>query len=211
MKGLEWCPDESKTIGVEGLTRNILCEGHNSDLSPLDAAALHTFDCFDEAIKLRDFRQQYHPKTKWTLRTFDVDGLLLERWFLKTLINISFDKEWIIGAREHEPGKPSLELIEIAFGRRSFCENEGLHVSIYQGYKGDLRQGLSFASLTEGNNLVGGRFFFAGLQFLLSLYPDQPLRSDGSAQLMRHLGTLSFAMTHSRAQCKQSHRIRFRW
>ena len=47
VKGLDWLNGETKSIGIKGLTRNILCEGHNSDLSDLDAAALHTFDTFD--------------------------------------------------------------------------------------------------------------------------------------------------------------------
>jgi hypothetical protein len=210
VKGLDWLNGETKSIGIQGLTRNILCEGHNSDLSDLDAAALHTFDYFDEAIKLNDFRRQYPPKTRWTLRTFDIDGLLLERWFLKTLINIAFDKKMIIGTGDREPGKPSLELIEISFGLRSFGENEGLHVSVYEGYKAELRQGLSFSSLAEGNNLVAARFYFSGLQFLLSLYPH-PLRFDGTSQLMRHLRLINFGMTTSRVLSKQSHRIRFSW
>ncbi|ADW71613.1 hypothetical protein [Granulicella tundricola] len=210
VKGLDWCAGEAKTIGIQGLTRNILCEGHNSDLSPLDAVALQTFDSFDSAIKLRDFRQQYSPKINWTLRTFDIDGKLLERWFLKTLINITLDKTWIIGTGERELGKPSIELIEIAFGLRGFSPNEGLLVSAHVGYTGDLRQGLSFTPLTEGGNLVAGRFSFACLQFLLNLSPHH-LRFDGTSQLLHHLRWIYFAMTDSRKRSKQSHRIRFSW
>jgi hypothetical protein len=176
----------------------------------LDAAALHTFDSFDKAVKLIDFRKLYPPDTKWTLRTFDIDGRLLERWFLKTLINISFDKEWIIGPGSREAGKPSQELIEVAFGQRSFGQNEGLHVSVHVGYEAHLRQGLSFAGLTDGSNLVGARFTFASLKFLLSLYPNQ-LHFDGGSQLIRHIRYLNFGMTASRVLGKQSHRIRFRW
>jgi hypothetical protein len=176
----------------------------------LDEAALRTFDSFDEALKLIEFRKLYPPKTKWTLRTFNIDGLLLERWFLKTLINISFDRKWIIGTGDREPGKPSQELLEIVFGLRSFGKNEGLHVSVHVGYQAHLRQGLSFAGLTDGSNLVGARFTFASLKFLLNLDPNQ-LHFDGTSQLIRHIRYLNFGMTASRALSKQSHRIRFSW
>ncbi len=209
MKGLEWCPDESITIGLPNLTRNILCEGHNSGLSDLDAAALQTFESFEQAFKLQEFRQQYPPKTKWSLQTFRVDGLLLERWFLKTLINITFGKQRIIGPGEREPGRPSLEHIQAVFGQRDFGENEGLHVSVHVGYQAQLRQGLSFTSLLDGDNIMAARFKFASLQFLLSLYPDGPLRFDGTSQLIRHLRTVNVKMTPERSHV--SHRIRFAW
>lgn len=69
--------------------------------------------------------QLFHVRTKlrsrrWTIKTFTIDGALLERWFLKTLINFSHGGQWIIGEGSHPPGLPNDELVKIAFGKAAF-------------------------------------------------------------------------------------------
>ena len=52
VKGFSWCKSEEKRIGLGSLTKKILCEKHNSALSPLDAAASHAFDVLRKQTKL---------------------------------------------------------------------------------------------------------------------------------------------------------------
>ena len=66
-------PDQS--IGFDGPKARILCQSHNSRLSPLDS----------EAKKLADGLHQFVDGAEHT--TVHLSGLLLERWTLKTVIN----------------------------------------------------------------------------------------------------------------------------
>lgn len=89
VKGFSWCAEEPKTIGLQSLTRNILCERHNSGLSELDSAMLAFFETLRESDRLIGLRTKLCQKT-WNIHHFQVNGNLLERWFLKTLINLNF-------------------------------------------------------------------------------------------------------------------------
>src|SRR4051794_36938456 len=46
ISGLPFCGGGPRKIPGERLTRNMLCEHHNSTLSPLDSAAGHAFQVF---------------------------------------------------------------------------------------------------------------------------------------------------------------------
>jgi hypothetical protein len=90
--------EEPKTIGLSGLVAKILCRKHNSHLSGLDETALDTFDAFRESVRLNKVRTGLRAKS-WRNKLFVIDGARLERWFLKTLINLSVGSEWIVGSR----------------------------------------------------------------------------------------------------------------
>jgi hypothetical protein len=57
-----------------------------------------------------------------------IDGDRLERWFFKTLINITVGGKEKIGPKSDTPGEPSSDLVEIAFGHRKFVPNAGLYI-----------------------------------------------------------------------------------
>jgi len=78
--GLPWQPDQTlQSIGIESLVSKILCETHNSSLSPLDTVAGQLFRVIDSADK--------SPATLPDLTSFD--GLLIERWFVKVLCGLA--------------------------------------------------------------------------------------------------------------------------
>lgn len=94
VSGFDWCKGTEKTIGVSGLVRHILCEHHNSALSVLDSEMKTWFEVIRQCAFLNDLRAE-RRENSWDIRHFQVDGRLLERWFLKTLINLNFEGDWI--------------------------------------------------------------------------------------------------------------------
>lgn len=77
--GLAWQPaDTIQSIGIGSLQSKILCEGHNSGLSPLDSAAASLFKTLHAIDK---DRASVPP-----LSAFDGPGI--ERWLLKVLFGI---------------------------------------------------------------------------------------------------------------------------
>jgi hypothetical protein len=73
-------------------TANILCRKHNSDLSPVDDAGTLTFATFRAMTTVYNNRSDMLRYGLW-IGGFDVieqniEGPGLERWLLKTLINM---------------------------------------------------------------------------------------------------------------------------
>lgn len=78
--GLPWQPQQTfRSIGIRSLVSNVLCETHNSDLSGLDSAAGAFFRAVDAADK--------RPATLPSVTT--VDGMLVEKWFLKVMCGLA--------------------------------------------------------------------------------------------------------------------------
>jgi len=86
VSGLPWCLSEPKEVGKAGITRNILCRTHNSALSVVDEAAQKSFEVFRQSTDLSSARQGINAQSLM-LKRFRINGRLLERWFLKTVIN----------------------------------------------------------------------------------------------------------------------------
>jgi hypothetical protein len=173
VQGFTWCLNEPKSIGLSSLVAKILCKRHNSGLSDLDAAALQAFNVFREAIRLNQVRgKMRRPAAHWNVKRMVIDGPLLERWFLKTLINFSFGGEWPIGSTVK--GVPSKELVEVAFGKRQFQNGAGLYLASRAGDQIDSMDLVNFTPMTDAeNNLGAGRFNFRGYTFFLCLVPEK--------------------------------------
>lgn len=200
VQGFPWCRNEPKSIGLGSLVAKILCRKHNSDLSEVDDAAIHCFNVFREGIRLQQTRGVLQNPQKWAVpfginwnvRRFVIDGPRLERWFLKTLINLSFGGEWIIGPGSHAPGTPSTELVEIAFGRREFQPQAGLFIAAHRGQQIDSHDRVNITPMTDGNNLVAGRFNFRGYTFFLNLLPGPLLPKLGQSDLLYRETTINW-------------------
>jgi hypothetical protein len=170
VQGFNWCLNEPKQIGLANLVGRILCKRHNEGLSDLDAAALNAFKVFREGIRLNQVRGRLKKPICWNVKRLEINGPLLERWFLKTLINLSIGGAWPIGSGVK--GRPSKELVEIAFGKRQFESGAGLYVAGRPGEKIDSMDRVNFTPMTdEANVLVAGRFNFRGYTFFLCLTP----------------------------------------
>ena len=173
VQGFKWCLKEPKSIGLSSLVAKILCAKHNSGLSDLDAAALNAFNVFREAIRLNQVREKLKRPPIWNVKRMAIDGPSLERWFLKTLINLSFGGEWRIGQASQAEGIPSTELVEIAFGMRQFDPGAGLYIAGRAGEQIDSMDRVNFTPMTEASTLVAGRFNFRGYTFFLCLIPKE--------------------------------------
>lgn len=174
VSGFSWCKDEEKEIGLSSLTAKILCVKHNNDLSDVDIAGAHAFDVLREMTMLSNVREKMKPRL-WRVVNYTIDGSLLERWFLKTLINISLNSEYPIGKMAKIAGQPSESLVKIAFGHQAFTGKSGLYSAAHVGQKINSSDRVIFAPLIKQEEyIIGGLFSFRGSRFILFLDPEGP-------------------------------------
>lgn len=207
VRGFHWC-EEPITVGISSLTRNILCRKHNSDLSEVDAYSKTALDTLLASIQLGSTRNRL-AQSHWTLKRFEVDGKLFERWFLKTLINVTFDGEYGIG-RNAVAGMPSDELVRIAFGKQEFEGYAGLHAMSHKGEQISFQEGVTIITMLENTNIVMGRFAFGGFRYLLSLIPEKYTHHDESG-LMHQNHKHVFSVRDKRGREVRSHIVQFKW
>jgi hypothetical protein len=221
VQGLDWCKDEPKNIGLNSLTRNILCTRHNSELSPVDEAAIEAFNAYRESVRLTDIREKMKER-HWNIVRLPVDGEGLERWFLKTLINVTVDGKQKIGPKSKTVGEPSSDLVEIAFGRRKFVPNAGLHSSAEVGETINSEDRVTIAPFFDAKDehILGGTFLFRGFRFMLCLLEAgftgnvTVIHRDGRelnrySKPLRHLRQLRTTIGPKRKYV--SHTIDFKW
>jgi hypothetical protein len=118
--GLPWCKDAPKQMRIETLTDNILCRRHNTTLSKVDSASKQTLDTIADAANLFNVRSRILTRS-WTIQYFTTDMWLLERWCLKTLMNIRMNSQ-----PDYEIACDCDELVRVAFGREMFTAPKGL-------------------------------------------------------------------------------------
>lgn len=103
-------------ISVNRITVDVLCQGHNHAVRDTDSEAGR----FSTA--LRDFwgwkEKRTVPGLPYAPKAFEVNGPVIERWFIKTAIANAIEQGLPIGSHEAKPGMPSDELVDVAFGRR---------------------------------------------------------------------------------------------
>jgi hypothetical protein len=174
VEGFSWCKDNPKEIGLDSLTAKILCKTHNETLSPVDDAGIGAFKAFRELRRIANVRKGLRPRS-WPVIHHSINGIMLERWFLKTLINISLvDRKYPIGGISSK-NAPTEDLVKIAFGLAPFLGRSGLYSVIYDGQRIDSSDVISFSPLIKDKSYIaGGKFSFRGFKFLLFLLPEGP-------------------------------------
>jgi hypothetical protein len=215
VQGPPWCRNEPKEIGLAALTKKNLCTKHNSDLSVVDDAGISSMNALRRATQLTNLRVK-HKITRPRILRFQIDGRALERWFLKTFINIAFKQAYPIGRDSAQPWIPSRDLVEIAFGRKQFEPKAGLYLLAEQGERIESKEGLGAVTFTnEADALVGAMFYFWGFRFFLYLDQDGPgerfhsIRSvglSGHSQPTYHLKNIRVTLGK-----RLSHVIEIRW
>lgn len=172
VQGFAWCKSKPKKIGLPSLTAKILCQKHNSDLSHVDSIGAEAFGVLREMMRLSNVRLKLKPRI-WNVRRYCIDGPGLERWFLKTLVNLAFRGEHRIGKDSAAAGQPSRRVVEIAFGLRQFQGRAGLYSVVGVGQQLQSDDTVKFAPLTQQTAYVaGGLFSFRGFRYLLFLEPE---------------------------------------
>jgi hypothetical protein len=174
VQGLSFCRNEPKEIGLAALTKKILCTRHNRDLSEIDAAAGESMNTLREATRLSNVRVERKIRYPRVIR-YKIHGPSLERWFLKTFINVVYKQTYPIGSPAAKLWVPSADLVEIAFQRKSFNAKAGLY---FLGELGEQIQSTDRIRATtyvdETGCLVGAVFYFHGFRFLLYIDPSGP-------------------------------------
>lgn len=179
VSGFPWCKGETKTIGLANLTSKILCTKHNNSLSPLDTAAGTAFKVFNDSTTLTNKRLVIEPP-KFKTRHFHINGFLLERWFLKTLINLCRESEFFLGFDTKIPGIPTEHHVRICFGKALFHGKSGLYLTSRKGAEIISKPEVEFTPIIDKdeNVVVGGFFKFRGFFFFLSLLEELPNNFD---------------------------------
>lgn len=163
VEGFPWCRNEARTIGLSAFTKKCLCKKHNSLLSDLDSAAGHAAKVFNDSW------MWYQESKSLRKKTYSINATLLERWLLKTLINISFEGSYFIGDNNDVSGVPSEELVKIVFGKSRFPHNNGLCVASRKDMLLKFSEELVFFPIIENSRIMGGCFVFWGLHLFLDL------------------------------------------
>jgi hypothetical protein len=170
VRGFPWCKDPIK-IRLPRLTAKILCKYHNNSLSSLDAEGAKAFATMREMTRLSNVRAALPPRA-WRIARHHINGPLLERWFLKTLINLTFDREYRVGSDSERAGWPSNRLVEIAFGKAQFTEQAGLSCVVHVGQQIKSDDTVVVSPLIQNTTYVcGGLFVLRGIRYFLSLDP----------------------------------------
>lgn len=132
--------------------------------------AIDVCNAFRECARPNTAREQAKRKL-WSIVRFKVEGVGLERWFLKTLTNVTLSGNQPIGAKSTVLGEPSRNLIEIAFGIRRFMPNAGLYNAVAVGERLTFEDGFKIIPFFDRSNecVVGGEFYFQGFRFILYL------------------------------------------
>jgi hypothetical protein len=161
--GFPWCRDKPRTIGLNSAVANVLCTGHNSALSDLDNEA-GRFSKFLIEAYLQP--QGYHAIT--------LNGWLLERWALKTFVNLGYVQKLHRG----QPNmiEPPEWLVRYIFRNESIPDGIGLyHISDTVG-PNNLYAGISWNSIQaveKPNKVMGLSMIFYGVRFVVTVDPGR--------------------------------------
>ena len=175
VEGLPWCKGAPKTVGLAAVTGKILCQKHNNDFSRLDSAAGSLYDTMRQSLHLSAERKKLMPWVTPKVERLKVDAGRLERWLLKTLINLVFDQSLLIGPTGTEFGKVSRELCELCAGVRPFAGSSGMYVLYHQGMSLQMLDKLTFQPVLENDRVLGAFFVLHGIHMLMWMAPDRPL------------------------------------
>lgn len=149
VEGLPWCR-EPRTVGLASLVAKNLCRDHNTALSPADNEARRLKLAFKTMLQspILPVRQRF-------------DARLVERWLLKTTINLALQ----------EPGSgldPTPEFVRYAFGQATPPAGEGFFFVAELGEDISYRGKIRFESVTrrDDGRMVIGAFMFHAIRIL---------------------------------------------
>lgn len=191
VSGFDWCKGETKSIGINGLERQILCKTHNSALSETDAEA-------KKAVSL--FQRTTPPTKDDPLGDNNVDGHRLERWLLKTAINLSYRGALHIGVGMNGsvPGLPSPYLIDVAFGKSPFSHQMGAHFLFPDKATSHQPSEIVMIPMIKEGHIGGFYFELRSQAVFLNLFPGHvpPTLGTVAAKLELQQGLLDAEMVY---------------
>jgi hypothetical protein len=216
VSGFHWCKGEVKRVGLASLTKNALCRKHNSSLSQLDSVAAHAFDVLRNQTKLSNDRAK-NPNQKYKTVVYSLNASALEKWLLKTLINVEYGGDHFIGPNSTREGYPSDDLVNVVFGKTKLPKENGLYVASKVGLSLKFSDTVQIATLLKDDKYIqGGRFTFRGVYMFLDLVPGGlkvPFEAIPSMSEDWHYITLSKPFRQFKAMLgnRVSHVVNFNW
>lgn len=178
VQGFRWCKDEPAQIGLNSLTANVLCARHNNGSHQLDDAAGAAMHVFRQALKIAEGNRKLMPWVTPKVQRMTIDAGLLERWMLKTTLNLKHGSLLQEGRPRVRNAAATLEEAELCFGRRAFEGYSGMYVAYSKGAKLNLLDRVLIATMIDthaDDELVATRFELHGFRFVLNLRADSPL------------------------------------
>ena len=172
--GFRWCEGKDCKISVGTAVARVLCETHNSRLSPSDAEGLVLFQAIREISRLNGVRAGLNP-TRWRIHRFEVGGVQFERWLLKTAINFIVSQGPTLSWHGASSGGVPLPLVEASFSQGELGDPMGVYLA---GSPSALYQtvgGFGFRPLfSRGGAVIGALLEVPGLRFVLWLTTASP-------------------------------------
>ncbi|MBM9578179.1 hypothetical protein JWG45_13560 [Leptospira sp. 201903070] len=179
VQGFSWCLNEAKEISVSKAVAKLLCTKHNNSLSDYDTEAgkffrfMNEFSEHDSQMKARNYRFVENKK-------YNVNGLKLERWFVKTFLNIIFANK-----KEYRDKINLTYLLDVLYNEKNFEEPFGLNIMVRVGDKIKSKDSIFHTPVFDSTRkeIVGALFEFRGVKFLLKI-PPKTVNSDGPVILL---------------------------
>lgn len=216
--GLKWCRDAPKKVGMGSLTAKILCDSHNNGFSDIDSSAGNAFNTMRRTMALNRERSASRAR-KWKVVRYEIDGPMLERWFLKTALNVAClqesDEVWRL---DKSPlTSPGPALVSLALGKQRLTSPMGLYMGAQAGLDLQFQDAFEAGPLYYFNEgVIGFLFVFHGLPFLLWLAdpgPPSPLPIPWNRGGTAHARDLHRHLRYVRWQVGRhiSHYVDFLW
>lgn len=142
----------------------------------------------------------------WKIQHFEIDSVLLERWLLKSLINLNFGHTLKFGDTDERQGVPSRELVRIAFGIAKFQGSAGMYVAVRPNEQIAGLEGVSITVYNERDSLIVAEFTICGLRFLLNLVQEEVHEFQGS-KLLHKKFDIAFRVPDHKLRMVHSHVI----
>ncbi|MCI0739689.1 MAG: hypothetical protein L0Y72_11635 [Gemmataceae bacterium] len=159
---LDATPDSPAQIGIKGLTAKILCERHNSALSPFDTEIVKFFKALERLV------QSEHDGGPIARNDY-ITGDLVERWMLKTLLNGLFSGNFPAPfAESFARHFPPDEWLQMIYRNAPFPPGQGVYVSNGLGQV-NYRTVFRLEVIGHQIGIVGLRMWMFGTLFTLVL------------------------------------------
>src|SRR5215210_4109095 len=158
VEGFAWCK-APKRIPARKLASNILCTRHNHERSPVDAEGGRLMQVLRGFGQLNQ-RQHEQNCGATDLVEYTFDKALLERWFLKTTINLVnvLSGDFVWQQSQTPPLEPPLVLLQAAFGQVRLSRPFGLFVAMHEGDVLTFHDQVTAQPFLQGRGVVGVEF-----------------------------------------------------
>lgn len=167
--GFPWLAGRIETVTAASLTAKVLCEYHNSFLSPLDVMVGKSFE---NLILLQSPQSDF----------LHIWGPSLEQWMLKVLIGLVSAGQVKVGEKTLQDDDVEKGWLRALFGISPLPNGQGVYMTPQVGQKVQSEKHISISTLNLDGRLAGIRSNLGGIEFLLCLAdPERAFNKNHSA------------------------------